>query len=156
MFLSSKKNVKTNIVDDTLIVSFTEGGAPKIWRLDMGKFISAALEVKGVQGNFILVVKPGTGAAEEVGVFSDKKRAMEVLQSITDAFLKGRSGVYGRKSGGWFSRFLKLLLLLALMAAGLILWMRLHGTPVVVDSAVTPSPSIRTGTPLPADEVLGK
>lgn len=152
----SKSNIKANIVDNALVVSFQSGKEPRVWRMDMGQFLSTALEVKESQGKFTLVIKPGSGSAEEIGAFSDRKDAVEVLESITETMMRGRETHAAPKTGGAIGRFFKFvfkLVLFVLIALAVIIFF-LPRPQVNVGDTVTPR--VQTGVPVPADQALGE
>ena len=154
MSSSAKNAIKANLVDNALVVSSLSGKEPRVWRIDMGQFLSAALQIEEKQGEFSLMIKPGNGAAEEIGVFSDRKKAHEALQLVTDALLRGRENQPHSKAGCWFRKILKFALLLLVVLAVLVVWGKAH-RPVNQNDVVN-APAVQTGVPTPADQMFGK
>ena len=116
LFSSNKNSIKASINDNILVVSSQSEGNPKALRVDLGKFLSSALEIKEDQENFSLVLKPSGMEAEEIGVFPNKKRATEALQVILDAMLKSNTSPPPEKEGsGFIMAFLKFIWFLFLM-----------------------------------------
>lgn len=169
---SSKTQLKASVVDSALVVSFQSGKEPRVWRIDMGQFLSAALEIKEQQGRYVVIMKPGSGPAEEVGVFNDRKKAVEVVNTITDALLRGKEmPVLPKKSGGFFWGFLKFILMLFLIAvAAFLVWAKQHkpvnmgdyiAPPPAAETGAMPSPApeaaptLPAGVPVPADQAIG-
>ncbi|MCK5555056.1 MAG: hypothetical protein KAI76_02370 [Alphaproteobacteria bacterium] len=167
MFFSSSKNsLKASIVDNALIVSSLSNGEPRALRVDMGKFMSSALEIKENEGKFSLVVKTGDMTAEEIEIFSNKKRAAEALQVIVDAMLRGNNPPPPEKTGGVFMALFKFVCFLLLMGvvficvvfiASFIINRPLNTSNVVnAPSAITKeqTPPVPTGVPVPAEQAL--
>jgi hypothetical protein len=153
----AKTDVKTSVVDNALIVSFNSGKEPKVWRMDMGRFLSTAFEVKENQGKFTLVIKPGNGSAEEVGTFDNRKHAVEALESITGALMQGKGASVTQKTEGVFMKFVKFILKLVLavfvfLTVIVVLFKPQHPPGNVGD---TVSPPVQSGVPVPADKALG-
>ncbi|MCK5659033.1 MAG: hypothetical protein KAH96_04065 [Alphaproteobacteria bacterium] len=167
MFFSSSKNsLKASIVDNALVVSSLSNGEPRALRVDMGKFMSSALEIKENEGKFSLVVKTGDMTAEEIEIFSNKKRAAEALQVIVDAMLRGNNPPPPEKTGGVFMALFKFVCFLLLMGvvficvvfiASFIINRPLNTSNVVnAPSAITKeqTPPVPTGVPVPAEQAL--
>lgn len=167
MFFSSSKNsLKASIVDNALVVSSLSNGEPRALRVDMGKFMSSALEIKENEGKFSLVVKTGDMTAEEIEIFSNKKRAAEALQVIVDAMLRGNNPPPPEKTGGVFMALFKFVCFLLLMGvvficvvfiASFIINRPLNtGNVVNAPSAITKeqTPPVPTGVPVPAEQAL--
>lgn len=162
--MSSKNVIKSSIVDNALVVSFPSAKEPRVWRLDMNQFLSAAVQIEENQGAFSLVIKPGNAQPEEIGVFPDRKKAVEALESITGAMLQGNvTQPVVPKTGGWFKKLLKFLLLLLIVVAAIIIFGKTRPhvnqgdtveAPAVQSDA--PAPAVQTGVPTPADQMLGK
>ena len=166
-FSSSKDSLNASIVDNALVISSLSEGEPRALRVDMGKFISSALEIKENQGKFFLVVKPNDMAAEEIGVYNNKKKATEALQIIVDAMLRGSNPTPPEKTGGVFMALFKFVCFILLMGIVFICVISITSfivnRPLLNQSSVvnTPSaitkeqtPSVPTGVPVPAEQVL--
>lgn len=158
----SKAKIEASVVDKALVVSFLSGREPRVWRIDMGQFLSAALEIRETQGGFSLLLKPGSGPAEEIGTFPDRKKALAAMQTVTDAFLRGSEDYTPPPSGGGFLRFLKWVFMLLLIAASaFLIWGTVMPKPAGEATGAAPAmqtsePPVRSGVPVPADEVLGE
>lgn len=170
MFSSAKNNPKATVVDGALVVSFQSAEGPRVWRFDMGKFISTALEMREEQDGFSLVMKAGNSPEEKIGTFPNKKKATEMLESITAALLKGREILPPVKTGGGFLKFLKFVFLLLIIASIFLVLSKTrmpagfkeiihvpgNTAPVMPAPKAAAPPAAKTGVPLPADEVFGQ
>ncbi|MFH1158540.1 MAG: hypothetical protein V1721_06620 [Pseudomonadota bacterium] len=171
MFFSSPKNsLKASVVDNALVVSFLSAGEPRALRVDMGKFLSSALEIKENQGKFSLVVTAGGMAAEEIGVFPSKKKAAEAMQAVVDAMLRGSNPPPPEKTGGVFMalfRFVRFLLLMGIVFACVVFITNFITMRQAEIGNVVNAPAVRTGeqqapveppvpagVPVPAEQVL--
>ena len=172
LFSSNKNSIKASIVDNTLVVSSQSEGNPKALRVDLGKFLSSALEIKEDQENFFLILKPSGMEAEEIGVFPNKKRAAEALQVIVDAMLKGNTMPPSpeKEGSGFIMAFLKFIWFLFLaglvvISALFIIVSIINKQPLSLDkTAITPTvgteeqrlvePPVPTGVPVPAEQAL--
>jgi hypothetical protein len=154
---SSRNNMRAGIVDNALIVSFPAADAPRVWRTDMGQFLTAALEIQDHQGKFSLVMKRSGAPVEEIVTFTGKKDAVDALQLITDALLQGKEIPQAKKSGGWFKKLMKFILTIVVLLFALATLANIvskHRT-IQMDHAGTP-PALQTGVPAPADDIIGK
>ena len=173
MFFSSNKNsIKASIVDNTLVVSSQSEGNPKALRVDLGKFLSSALEIKEDQENFSLILKPSGMEAEKICVFPNKKRAAEALQVIVDAMLRGStvSPSPEKEGSGFIMAFLKFIwfLFLAGVVFICVAFIFVYVTnkqrlsfnstamlPTVgTEKQVLVEPPVPTGVPVPAEQAL--
>jgi len=171
MFFSSSKNtLKANIVDNALVVSSLSDGEPKALRIDMGKFMSSALEIKENEGKFSLIVKPGDMAAEEIKVFPNKKKAAKALQVIVDAMLKGNNPPPPEKTGGVFMTLFKFICFLLLMGIVFVCVVFiasfiinrpssntgnvLNAPQAIIKEQMSTTPPVPTGVPVPAEQAL--
>lgn len=172
LFSSDKNSLKASIVDNTLVVSFISKGNPRALRIDLGKFLSSALEIREDHENFSLVLKPNNMEAEEIGIFPNKKRAAEALQVIVDAMLKSSTATPPEKeSGGFIMAFLKFIWFLFLTGVVLVCVvfifvsitnkqrLSLNSTttaPTVgtEKQQVLVEPPVPTGVPVPAEQAL--
>jgi len=161
----SKTTIEASVIDNTLIVSFLSKKEPRVWRMDMGRFLSTALEIKENQGHYSLIIRPGNGMAEEVGIFSDRKKAVEALEQITAALVKGKETVQPKTGGGGFVKFLKFifkaLFLLLIVAVAFVIWSKGHlpvnmGDVMAPPAQTQPEPQPQPGVPAPADKVIGQ
>ena len=150
---SSKNTIRAGIVDNALVVSFTSAEAPRVWRADMSQFLTAALEIQELQGKFSVVIKRSGAPIEEIGVFPDKKSAVEALQLITEALLQGKEAARP-KSCGWFKKLLKYLLITLFVLFLAINLLGRYMAPGQNNSIK--APAAQTGVPTPADNVIGK
>lgn len=98
------KKTRATIVDGSLVVSLPHAEKPCVWKMDMARIHSAALELREENNNFILGIKGAKGDVTDIAGFADKKRAETALASITRAMLKGGA----KKSRRW----LKIILVL--------------------------------------------
>jgi hypothetical protein len=142
------------LADNALVVSFLSGDAPRVWRIDMKQFMSAALQIEENQGRFILTMKSGSGHAEEIGVFTDRKKAVEALETITEALLMGKAAVPAKKSGVWGKRILKTVLVVLVLLVAITVFGKHRMQTMPRDAAEVPP--AQSGVPLPADQILGK
>ncbi len=165
MFSSSKNGIEASVVENALVVSFASLKEPRVWRIDMAQFLSAGLEIRDDQGQFHLVIRPGTRPAEDIGVFDTRKEALAAMEQVTKAFLRGQClSAVPKKSGGFLKGFLKFVLILFLLAvAAVFLLARTHkvnvGEPVPPPAGMyAPSSATESvvppGVPGPADRVL--
>ncbi len=154
---SSKGNIRAGIVDNALVVSFLAADTPRVWRTDMGQFLTAALEIQDNQGKSSLVMKRSGAPAEDICTFSsDKKSAVEALQVITDTLLQGTGTAQPVKSCGWFKKTLKFLLTAVFVLFLFFVLVNIFGKHTVPGQSSSRAPAVQTGVPAPADEIIGK
>lgn len=175
MFSSSKKNIKAVVADNALVVSFLSADTPRVWRGDMSQFATSTVELAQADGKFSVVMKRGNGATEEICTYSDKSKAMQALEVMSDALLHGATGaaaVHTHKKGSWLRTFVKTIVMLAVIFFLLILWASRHAPHPPMDTGsnsgssstssnsnsggnYTPAP-VQDGVPAPADQIIGK
>jgi hypothetical protein len=158
MFSCAKKTAtKASVVDNALIVSFFSAVEPRLWRVEMGQISNASFEVRESQGKFILALKPANAAAEDVSVFPDRDKAVDALEAVTTALMQGRQcSMTGRGAWFWVKKLLKYVLILfaILFVINFIVAIK-NGPPVHSGGNIT-APAVRSGVPVPADQLFGQ
>jgi hypothetical protein len=154
MALSSKNSIQVGVDGNTLVLSFLPIGEQKVWRADMGQSQKSIFAVKDALNKFTLTLKTDGGAEEEITSFDDRKQAVEALQSIAGALLSGGNVMQAPKKGGWFKKLLKLAAALVLIFLLLSVWAKIEQTDGINDAIQ--APAVKTGVPVPADQLFGK
>lgn len=156
--------VEARVTGNALVVSFTGGNMPKVWRADMAQISTSALELKESAGKIALVMKT-PHSEEEVFLFSDREEAVAGLKVITHALFAQEQAV-PRVSGqghaapkrGVFAKVMKVALyvFLAFVAFNILsFFLMSRATNTVKEIATTPPP-VKTGVPMPAEDMFSK
>ena len=75
-----------SVVDNNLIISLPDAKSPVIWRKDIGKIASAALEVREEKdGSYVLTFKHEKGQDEDIAPFNSRAKAVKALMTISSA-----------------------------------------------------------------------
>jgi hypothetical protein len=147
----TSQKVEARISDGALVVAFTGGTAPRLWRGDLAHIASSVFEVMQKNGKFFVVMK-ASGNTEEIGMFDDGASATRALEVIMAAL----AGKPCARPSGFFKKLLKAVFYLFLVAvAGLILLVLFVPPPTAVQTGM-PAPAIQQGVPVPADQLFGK
>lgn len=142
--LACPKKSRAEVVDGSLIVSLPAAEKPCVWKMDMARVHSAALEIREENGVFILGVKGAKGDVTDIAPFAKKKTADAALVAITRAMMK--------KSG---HRWVKISLILLGILVLFSLFSRGSSHNGNSTAPVSASRNIEHGKPLAADEVFG-
>lgn len=138
--LACRKKSRAEVVDGSLIVSLPDAEKPCVWKMDMSRVHSAALEVREENGLYILGVKGARGDVADIAPFAQKKKADAALVSITRALMK-------KKDRKWLKIVVAVLLVFLLLS----LFSGNGGNR----NGVVSSGSLERGKPLPAEQVFG-
>lgn len=75
-----------SVVDDNLIISLPDAQTPVVWRMDLSKVKTSALEIKeNKNGHFVLTFKSEKGELEEIAPFDNRALAVKALMTISSA-----------------------------------------------------------------------
>jgi hypothetical protein len=157
--MAAKPGTRTEakVTNGALVVSFTGEGLPKVWRAEIGHLSSTAFELKDAQDKTALVMKTPQNT-EEVFAFSDKASAAAGLQAITQALFSDThaGGSAPARKSGFFGKLFKTLFFSALALICVAVLVTVSKTkPLDLGAGVAPS-AVKTGVPVPADEMFGK
>ena len=147
----SSKKVNARIVNNALVVSFLGMEPPKVWRADLAQVSNATLEIRAGQGKHTLIVKNGTGSAEDIVSFPDKDSARDALLVITGALLEVE-GAVSNKPGFFANLFRWIGRLLIVIVVLMILLIMFGPSP----KKTAENSAVKTGAPVPAEQLLGQ
>lgn len=164
-----QQTIEARIVGSALVVSFSDEARPHVWRKDLTELTSSVTEIREEGGKFLLVLSDNkNGAAETIGVFTDKSAARGALQAVTSALLQGDTTFHGHAANGrkchghgLLGRLLRMTLWLAALAVAVLIMLFALVPPDgkrmnEVQGVKTQAPAIKPGVPVPADELFGK
>lgn len=171
-----------SVVDNNLIISLPDAKSPVVWRMDIGKIASAALEVREEKdGSFVLTFKHDKDQNEDIAPFDNRAKAVKALMIISSAMQNATSSTPRNAANNsntaapvhqhhrakaekspWVGGLIGLAILGFLVY---ILMLMPPGTPIRSDGAVEPqtsafsnntsnTPSQETGVPVSADSFL--
>lgn len=157
----NKGGFEARVVGGALIVSLTDNGLPRVWRGDLSHAASAVLEVQEQQGKFSLVLK-SADKTESIAVFPAKDEAARAMRVVTDALLRGAAapgqGGHAGTLRGLFGKILRFVFWLMALVAVLVvtLFALAPGKGGEPDLQRVQVPQVRTGVPVPAEDMFGR
>src|SRR5262245_7065246 len=81
----SSSTASAKVVDGNLIISLPDAKNPIVWRMALGEARAAALEVRELANDFVLVLKYPKGDTTEIAPFHDRQTATNALMAVSDA-----------------------------------------------------------------------
>lgn len=158
-----KSNVDVKITDGALVVSCLAAGEEKVWRAQLSLLPVIAIELRQQRDRTAMILKYEGGREEEIASFEEHRKAEAALRKVAQALL---TPVVPSR-GGWFK---KLFVFLILFFALVLLWAKTVGGPdpsgisrssmkrnlpqSTAPAQLAPAPSVPTGVPVPAEELL--
>lgn len=170
---AGKPYVEAAIANGALVVSYLNGDHPRIWRGSMALASTAALELQEGDGKFRLLMKVPGAPDEEVLVLNDRDSALAAFQAITAALMAGPATggvVIAKPQGSLLGRFFKFVLWVFVLIVILLSIVNIVGNRVQLQGGLPTgpkmtlapgmkgppaAPAVKTGTPMPADELFG-
>lgn len=169
------EKASARVVDGKLILSLPAANTPVVWQMDLGHAKASALEVRHNQeaNLFTLTLKTPKGETMEIAAFNERGRSLEGLLAASQALesahgqikLMGANDlapvyaapVAAEKTPPRKSRFLSVLLVIAVLLGVFIVWSSL--TPMLQNSELASGDFASqsqpmNGVPLSADAYL--
>lgn len=164
-------NVDVKIIDGALVVSCLSTGEEKVWRAQMKSLATVAFELRQQRDRTVMIMKHEGGREEEITSFEEHRKAEAALRKVAQALMTPDAP----PRGGWLKKTFIVLLLLFI---AIFVWTKMDGNDVnaprsssmravprtaapvapqqeSLETAPAP-PSVPTGVPVPAEELLGK
>lgn len=159
-----KQGIEARIADHALVVSFPDERQPRVWRKDLTGVTSSVTEIQEGAGKFTLAITDSaTGLAETIGVFTDKTAAQAAMQAVAGALLQGNSAATSGKTcpaRRLLGRIFRLALWLVALAVVILIMLSTfmpQNDKLVKNSIAPVSPApMKTGVPVPADQLFGR
>lgn len=163
---------EARIVGDALVVSFAGAEPPRLWRADLARVSSAAMELRQEDNGTAALVVTADGRAETVAQFAARDAGIEALQAVSRAMMDMPQGAMmnapqngaapraGKKTfGGFFAFLAKLLLWIVAVIVALFILAVLLLTSAPKGLVSTPPDHVAlpvpSGAPVTADELFG-
>lgn len=163
-----KTTVEAKVANGALIVSFPASTPPRIWRRNLGHAASLVTEIREDGGKNVLIMSDAAnGTVETIGTFPDKDAALVAWKAVSSALLNGDVSVFTHpaqpsscKVRSFLGRIIRLgLWLIALAVAVLVIaFMFMPLNPGMVSNDMptkAPPAAVKTGVPVPADQLFG-
>lgn len=145
-----RKKVDAAVSGSALVVSLPGAENPRVWRTDLARAATSALEVRESGGRFALIMTASGSPDEEIAIFADKASATDALRAVTDAMLSGGASGLGRfLRKGLVIAFWIFLIWLALGILKAVLF------PPGMMMGKAPASLVKPGVPVPADQMFG-
>jgi hypothetical protein len=98
-FSSRSQEMKSTakVVDGALVLSLPDAIEPVVWRMDLSETKAAALQIKEIEGTFVLTMKGEKTTAKDIAPFDSKEKALGALMQISHAL--GNTGAVSRYIG---------------------------------------------------------
>lgn len=165
------------VVDGNLILTLPDAINPVIWRMELGNVRTSAIEVRANDNLFLLTLKTPKGDVHDIAPFESRERAVHALMQVSKALGKAEGKIApvqnsasaenyapvanaataAQKSGNglkWLAAFGAIIILIFLFSYASNLSPKSEILGTATDTNNTPSASMESGVPIPADQAL--
>ena len=146
------KDIKTRVIDNTLVVSLISSPEPRLLRIDMAGGNSTTIKIKENKEEYLLVALSGDNNETEIEKFENKESALTMLKHIAESMFS-HDGKNPAKKSKFLINLLKVIVLIAIVYLLITFFNKDLQKPVIEKGTIS-VPQEDIGKPVPLDDLL--